>query len=220
MARRFRSLVCVLLLAWSAGAGAVIWMAIEKSTIVENARFIGTVNVVSGEALPVDDSDGVCAVRYTARVNESALGPDAGSTVELIVLKDHRDDMNLGFLEVGSEYFLIAGSSESHVFYGITDIVFSRDEELIDCAPVEDAFYVFQEFSSRVQMHIEPVVSNYWLLQIAGIRDLESYYRSDDDSDFDMTPRALTERERLSPQVRFLALPLDTLLEYFSAHEE
>lgn len=86
---------CFFAVLWPMVAGAITWSVIDKNQIYQDARFIGTALILSGTSVATkDDAHDVCGASYTALVTGSVLGPSAGSTVGLHVLKDFREDMS------------------------------------------------------------------------------------------------------------------------------
>ena len=204
-------------------ASGIAWSVIDKAAIYEDARFIGTAVILSGDSLASDDDPNrVCAVTYTARVTDSVLGPSQDSMITLHVLQDHREDMQLGFLEVGSEYFVFAGDRESHDFVQITDVWYRRDETTAeDCHATTEGFYVFQEFSGRVNEHDDDkVLQNLYIRQIEGALELKSYYYSDDTFDYYMEPVVKTKYEQTVEGLSFIAVPVSSLFEFFAESDD
>lgn len=125
----------------------------------------------------------------------------------------------MDFLEVGSEYFVFAGDRESHDFIQITDVGYSRGIKLPErCHANNDTFYVFLEFSGRIEKRDGvKVVTNHYIRQIEGVNELGSYYWSEDKLDYLFEPQVKTKHEQIVEELNFVAVPVSSLFEYFGA---
>lgn len=209
--------LCFFAVLWPVAAGAIVASVIDKHEIYQDARFIGTAVILSGTSVTTKDGGhDVCGASYTAFVTGSVLGPSTGSTIRLHVLKDFREEMRLGFLEVGSEYFVFAGDRKSHGFIQLTDVYSQVIKSPEQCHADDDAFYVFREFSGRLErQNGDQVLTNHYIRQIDGVNELRSYYWSEDEVDYLFGSK--TKHEQLIEELHFVAVPVSSLFGYFGA---
>lgn len=155
------------------------------SDFIEDAKFVGTVRLISAKTVHLrDEIDSICAVEYNAVVIDSAKGSESGKQVKFNLLKDAQS-RNLSFLEVGEAYFLYAESRDTYRPVQLSDGLHDFPSYPPHCYSSEGHLQIYREFSGKiVPSEKGAYVRSPGLKSIIEIGDLPSMYWSQSRHDF------------------------------------
>ncbi len=113
-----------------------------------DGKLIATGIVVSGEALPVGSSQGVCGATFDVIIETEILGAKAGDKVKVHHITDYRYPS----LEIGSRYFIYAEDKSKHRLINLGDAIdldlnSKRPEK---CHSQSTDLYIYREFTQRI----------------------------------------------------------------------
>ena len=197
---------------------AVVPPTFKVEDLYKDAKFVGTVNIVSARAkFNPNNPKSVCGVEYEAIVTESILGGKPDTKLSINMLKDIRENQGFNFLEVGSEYFIYAEHRNTHQFVQLSDGLYDFPEYPQECYGGADNLHLYREFSGIIKSNQENrFLSTPGVTLIVGVRELPGAYWPEEG--WEMTYGKKSYQEAYREKLIFQGVMLEPFIEFIAQH--